>query len=111
MKSHPAPCLFLLLLSACAAADEAGLKEARQRMLRGNYGEALERYENLAKDAKERVEATLGISRCLESQGEYDRALEVIESLQKDRTKDVKLLARQAELLYLRGRWDAAQKA
>ena len=65
----------------------------------------------LLKDDKTRVEAAIGVSRCLQSEGEYDQALETVETALKDRTKEARLLARQAELLYLRGRWPAAEKA
>ncbi|HKB39450.1 MAG TPA: hypothetical protein VKD72_23640, partial [Gemmataceae bacterium] len=44
-------------------------------------------YKELAGNDKLRVEATLGISQCLQSEGEYDKALEVIEALLKDPTK------------------------
>ncbi len=87
------------------------MKEARERWLHGNYGEAREQYEALAKDAKLRPAATIGLSRALESEGEYDKALEVVEAALKDMPKDANLLARHAELLYQRGRWDEAEKA
>ena len=90
---------------------EGPLAEAKQRWLRGNYVEAQDRYEKLTGDDKVGVDAVVGVSRCLESQGEYDKALEVVEKLQKTKPKDVKLWARQAEVLYLRGRWDDAMNA
>ena len=40
-------------------------------------------YEELAKNAKTRIPATLGLSQSFESVGNYERALEVIESLLK----------------------------
>ena len=43
--------------------------------------------------------------------GEYDKALDVVEAALKDAPRGSRLLARQAELLYLRGRWDDAEKA
>src|SRR5262245_46815464 len=110
MRSPLGICLLLLLFPGLTTADDKALKEARQRWLQGDYAEAQERYEKLVGD-KLKVEATLGVSRCLQSQGEYDKALEVVEKLLKDKPRDARLLARQAELLYLRGRWALAEKA
>ena len=93
------------------AADAPTLQDARLRWLKGNYEESLSLYEDLAKDAKLKTEATVGQSRALESVGEYDKALDVVEAALKDVPKEAPLLARQAELLYLRGRWDDAEKA
>jgi tetratricopeptide (TPR) repeat protein len=104
-------CLLLLGAAASAFADAPTLKEARERLLRGNYEEARAAYETLAKDAKQRSLATIGLSKALQSQGKYDDALAVVEAALKDRPKDAPLLARQAELLHLRGRWDEAGKA
>src|SRR5262249_11131593 len=39
-----------------------------------------------------------------------DKALEAVESALKDTPKNADLLARRAELLHLRGRWDDAEK-
>src|SRR5262245_57547287 len=105
MKKHLLACLFTFPFTTLATADGPTLKEARTRWLHGNYGEAREQYEELAKDAKLRSAATLGLSRALASEGEYDKALEVVEAALKDVPKDVNLLARRAEVLYLRGRW------
>jgi tetratricopeptide (TPR) repeat protein len=111
MKRHLLASLFVLCFTTFAVAAAPTLKEARERWLHGNYGEARELYETLAKDAKLRPAATVGLSRALESAGEYDQALEVVAAALKDSPKDVGLLARQAEVLYLRGRWDEAEKA
>src|SRR5207248_1343094 len=93
------------------AADGPSLKSARERFLRGNTDEAIGQYEELAKDAKQKAAAAVGLSRCYEAQGEYDKALAVVDDALKDSAKDVGLLARRAEVLYLRGRWDDAEKA
>ncbi|MGH7173304.1 MAG: tetratricopeptide repeat protein, partial [Gemmataceae bacterium] len=111
MKKHFLACLFVLVFLPFAVAAPPTVKEARERWLRGNYGEAREMFETLAKDAKLRPAATIGLSRALESEGEYDKALSAIEAALKDSPKEASLLARQAELLYLRGRWDEAEKA
>jgi tetratricopeptide (TPR) repeat protein len=104
-------CLFGLVFLPSAVAAPPTLKEARQRWLSGNYGEARELFEMLARDAKQRPVATVGLSRTLESTGEYDKALDVVEAALRDHSQDPGLLARRAELLYLRGRWDEAEKA
>jgi cellulose synthase operon protein C len=111
MKKHLLACLFVPCFTLLATSAEPSLKEARERWLHGNYDEAREQFETLAKDAKLRPAATIGLSRALESLGEYDKALEVVEAILKDNAKDANLLARQAEVLYLRGRWDDAEKA
>ncbi|HEY7326508.1 MAG TPA: tetratricopeptide repeat protein [Gemmataceae bacterium] len=111
MKKHLCATLFAFTLLPFAGAAPPTLKEARQSWLSGNYGEAREMFEMLAKDAKLRPPATVGLSRALESEGEYDKALEVISGALSDHPKDAGLLARQAELLYQRGRWDEAEKA
>ena len=109
MKHILAWCVGLICVTSVQAG--ASLKEARQLWLEGNYAEAREMYEELAKNGKERLAATLGLSQALESQGEYDKALKAVEGLLKEKAKDADLLARQAELLYIRGRWEDAEKA
>ena len=104
-------CLLLLLASVGMAAEEAALRNARQRWLRGNYAEAQEQYEALLKDAKTGVPAAVGLSLTLQSKGELDQALATVEAASKKAPEQVDLLARRAELLYLRGRWDEAQAA
>ncbi|MGH7225601.1 MAG: tetratricopeptide repeat protein, partial [Gemmataceae bacterium] len=110
MKKHLLVCLFVFAVTPFALAAPPSLTAARESWLRGNYGEAREMYETLAKDAKQRSAATIGLSRALESEGEYDKALKVVEAASKDPSKDAALLARKAELLYQRGRWDDAEK-
>jgi tetratricopeptide (TPR) repeat protein len=110
MKHH---CSGVLLLVLCtpALADTPSLTEARQRWLHGNYEEARELYQTAAKDPKQLELAMIGVSRTWESQGEYDKALEAVDGTLKDHAKSADLLARRAELLYLRGRWEDAEKA
>jgi tetratricopeptide (TPR) repeat protein len=101
----------LLFIPTLLIADEKTLDDARTRWLRGNYDEAREKYEELAKNPKFQAAAVLGLSRTFQSVGDYDKALDVIERALKDLPGDVGLLARQAELLHFRGRWDDADKA
>jgi tetratricopeptide (TPR) repeat protein len=111
MMRHLCACLLVLTPTALAAADGPTLKSARQRLLRGNIEEAVSQYEELAKDAKQKAAAVVGLSRCHEAQGEYDKALALVDDALKADAKNLDLLTRRAELLYLRGRWDEAEKA
>ncbi|HZY90262.1 MAG TPA: tetratricopeptide repeat protein [Gemmataceae bacterium] len=106
MNRHLPAALLLLCAASPTLAAGPSLKEARERWLRGNYDEARAAYEELLKDPASRTMAAVGLSRALQSQGEYDKALAVL----KD-AKDGASLARRAELLYVRGRWDDAEKA
>ncbi len=104
--------LTLLLVLVCNFASAAPtLKDARTRWLHGNYEEALETYEQLAREAKTRAAASLGVSRVHEALGNHDKALAAVDASLKDEPKNGDLLARRAELLYQRGRWDDADKA
>src|SRR5260370_18367180 len=99
-----------VLVVAATGSAEPSLKAARQLWLRGNYDESLEQYEKLGEDAKLRPAVAAGVSRVHQSRGDYDKALDVVEAALKDAAKDADLLARKAELLYLPGRWDHAEK-
>src|SRR5262245_62151645 len=103
--------LITVSLVCISSAPAQTIQEARQRLLRGNYAEAQEIYAALAKDAKNRVPATIGLSKALQNEGEYDRALTVVDAALKDSPKSADLLARRADVLYLRGRWAEAEKA
>ncbi len=112
MKTYLSVALFAAsAVSFAAAADAPTLHDARLRWLKGDYEEAIALYEDLAKNPRTRTDAIVGQSRALESVGEDDRALDAVEAALKEAPKEPKLLARQAELLYLRGRLDAAEKA
>jgi len=112
MKSSAKLLLAVLVLSVVAFSLRAGgtLIEARQTWLKGNYAEAQEIYAPLAKDAKSRGPASIGLSKALVSEGEYDKALAAVDAALKDLPANVDLLARRAELLHARGRWDDAAK-
>lgn len=108
-------CILVLLMATSTLADEAALASARQRWLRGNYAEAREQFESLARDARWRDPAALGLSFTYQSQGEYDKALAVVDAALQASDKNAALQARRGELLYWRGRWEdalaAAEKA
>ncbi len=102
----------LFCLVHATHAQQASLKRAEERLLRGNYAEAQALFEKLAEDRSKRPAATVGISRAHENQGNYDKAMSVVEAALKDLPKNATLLGRKAQLLYLRGRWkDAASTA
>lgn len=104
-------CIALLGFTALAVAEAPTLKDARLRWLKGNYEEARTKYLALAKDAKQRVPAAIGLSKTWESQGKHDEAIKSIETPLKQEPKSAALLARQAELLYLVGRRKDAEAA
>jgi tetratricopeptide (TPR) repeat protein len=104
-------CLVVLVGVAPAAAQGPALKEARKRWLRGDYAEARAKFQKLLKQPKARAAAAVGLSRAWESEGEYAKALSAVDNALKDLPDHPDLLARRAEVLYLRGRWDAADKA
>src|SRR5262245_57481305 len=103
-------CALLLFFVGASVADAQTLKDARTRLLRGNYGEAQDLYTELTKKAGFRGGATIGLSKALQAEGEYDKAQAVVDAALKELPKDADLLARRAELHYLRGRWDDADK-
>jgi tetratricopeptide (TPR) repeat protein len=98
----------MLVIAASALAQDT-IKDARKEWLEGNYAEAREMYEKLAKNPKTRHAATMGLSQACESQGDYDKAQSVVEGLLKDMPKDADLRGRLAEVHYLRGRLDEAE--
>src|SRR5262249_10841725 len=104
-------CLVALAAASLARAGGAPLKEARERLLRGNYGEAREHYADLAKDPKHPAAAAVGTSRAWQAEGQYDKALAALDTALKDNPKSADLHAARAEVLYARGRWDDAQDA
>src|SRR2546423_534990 len=102
---------LLLVAIAAPLSAQPTLKIARERWLRGNYDEALEKYEELFKDAKQRSAAAIGLSRVHQSRGEYDKALAVLDTALADDARNADVLARKADVLYLRGKWTDAEKA
>src|SRR5262249_32963233 len=68
-------------------------------------------FEELAKDPKLNAAAAIGINLALQSRGEYDKAADALDAALNADSKNADLHARRAELLYLRGRWEDAEKA
>ena len=87
-------CLVAVTAAALARADGPALKEARTRLLRGNYAEAQDQFEALAKQPAARVAATLGLAQTLQATGRHDDALAAIDAALKDHPKHADLLAR-----------------
>src|SRR4051812_37526143 len=102
---------WLFVICAAAVAPAATLKEARTRWLKGNYQEAEAAYIDLLDHPKQFGPASIGLSRAYESQGKYDKALTTIEAAVKKLPSDADVLARHAEMLHFRGKWDDADKA
>lgn len=103
-------CLITLSFLTVAR-GQSSLKEARKRLLKGNYAEARAIYEKLAKKAEDHNVAAVGISRSWRSVGEYDKALQALDTALKDSPKSADLLAEKADLLFFRGRWQEAETA
>src|SRR5271166_5277526 len=91
-------CLLLLGL-ASSASSAPSLKDARERWLRGNLGEARTQYQALLANPATRSAAAVGLSRVQQSHGDYDDALATIDTALKDLAKDAGLHARRSELL------------
>jgi tetratricopeptide (TPR) repeat protein len=104
-------CASLALVCAALPVRAGGptVKDAQQRLLRGNYAEARSIYEALAKTAP--AAAALGVSKTWQAEGAYDKALETLDAALKNDAKNADLHAARAELLYIRGRWEDAQAA
>lgn len=100
-----------LCLSSGVCLADASLKEARQRLLSGNYDEALEMYTDLGREAANQPQASIGQSLSLQSQGEYERALSILDETLKNHANSAPLQATRADLLYRRGLWMEAEKA
>lgn len=105
---------WVIVALACALSRgfaEPDLTTAQTRWLRGNYAEAEAEFEKLVTGAKAEAAAFIGWSRALQSQGQAKKALEVLEQGLSRYPEHADLLARYAELLHLRGRWDEAERA
>jgi tetratricopeptide (TPR) repeat protein len=103
--------VFLLVTSSAASTEAPSLQSARKLWLHGNYEEAREQYESLAKNPDLRAPAAIGISLTWQSVGEYDKALAAVDAALANMPRNDRLLARRAELLYLRGRSQEAHRA
>ncbi len=104
-------CLIAVAATTTTHADGPALKEARTRLLRGNYAEAQAQFEALVKQPDDRVAATVGLAQVFQATGRYNQALTTLDAVLKDHPKNADLLARRAEVLFQRGRWDDARTA
>src|SRR5262245_37946457 len=103
--------LFVLVATSVVPADALQLKEARKRLLAGNYAEAVQIYEGLTKKEGFQVPAAVGLARSWRCTGEYDKALAALDAALKDQPNNADLLAQRADVLLTRGRWEEAEKA
>ncbi len=98
------------ILTTSASAGNAPYKEARTNALKGNFGEAIEQFQEVAKNPKHRVRSLVEISKLHVAKGDYDKADKVIAEALKETANEAELLARAAALQFERGRWDEAEK-
>jgi cellulose synthase operon protein C len=85
--------------------------DARKLLMKGNYEEAREAYEEGAKkQPKFAAVAAVGIARSHFWAGEYDKAIDALDASLKSIAEQPDLLAEKAEVLYTLGRWDEASK-
>ncbi len=96
--------VYLLLLLAGPLWAQT-YQDARTELQRGNYSEAAEAFADLVKNQKDVVASSIGLSLSLQAEGKYDEALVALQ-----KSDDPEILGQRAELLFLRGRWDDAEK-
>jgi tetratricopeptide (TPR) repeat protein len=110
------PFFALILVAATAFALQPEKKpadplaEAKQRLQRGNYGEARDGFEALLKDAKHGPAAAIGLARAWRAEGENSKALAALEDALKAHADHPDLRAWRADLFYSLGQWDEATK-
>lgn len=102
--------VFLSPATAFCAEPKVEYPALRQRLLRGNYAEALAGYEELAKSDKPSAVAFTGQAASQRAVGEYPKALDVLEAGLKALPDDPDLLAERADLFYSLGKWEDAAK-
>ncbi len=88
------------------AQDE--LAQLRSLVLRGRYGEAIERYERL--QSAQPVEAALGLANCHVATGDRGQALTLLRAALLDHPAETQLTAQLAQLEYDSGQHDAARQ-
>jgi cellulose synthase operon protein C len=96
------------------------IKEAQRLLRNGRYAEAEEKLKAIRDEAKAapgrlspevRIAISLDEAECRASQGEYGKAIEGLKAAETEHPKNADLPARRADLLVLRGDWDAADGA
>ncbi|MGF1578551.1 MAG: tetratricopeptide repeat protein [Gemmataceae bacterium] len=107
--------LIILSIIICGPfttrADETAYKEAQTRLLKGNYSEAQAGFAKLLSNGKFAVKARVGLSRAWRSVGEYEKAAKVLDDGLKLNPRSGALWGEKADLLFLRGQWEKAEKA
>jgi tetratricopeptide (TPR) repeat protein len=104
----------LLVTLLALGAPHAGAQPAvefpalKQRLLRGNYAEALAGFEEQAKGDKPPVAALVGVAECKRATGDTTGALDALAAALKAHPDSADLLARRADLYYALGKFDDA---
>lgn len=100
--------ISVLLATTAGIAQANDLAAARKLYLKGNYAEAAESYELLAKDHP--VEAALGRARCHLAAGELDKADKALADALAAQPGEARLLAQRAGMAWDRGDRAAADR-
>ena len=111
---YPFVALILIAASSFALQPEKKpadpLAEAKQRLQRGNYGEARDGFEKLLKHETHGPAAAIGLARAWRAEGENGKALSVLDDAIKANAEHADLRAWRADLFYTLGQWDEATK-
>jgi tetratricopeptide (TPR) repeat protein len=101
--------IVLLTGFRCAVAQEADpLEKARVHLQKGHYEEALEAYDELAKENA--VPVALGKGRVFEAQGELEKAAKQLADAAAANPRNALLAARQAEIHFQQGKYAEAEQ-
>src|SRR5262245_3792749 len=73
---------FAQELEPTTTAKSPSLSEAREMLLTGSYKEAMAAFENLLREPKTKVPATLGLAEAKIRVGEYQEAIDLLEPLE-----------------------------
>ncbi len=102
---------FLILVPGLQIqAQSEKLDQARERLLHGNYAEAISQFQKLIKAKDGGSKAAIGLSRAYRRVGKYEDALSALDEGLRAHPKSADLLAEKADLLLFRGRWEEAAK-
>lgn len=104
--------LLFATVSALPAADDAAaiLAQARTHLAKGRYEEALETFHRAAAAKADAVAVAIGESQARQAIGAWEEAEKTIDGALAGAPAEPRLLARRAELHFLRGRFELAEK-
>ena len=105
--------VFVLTNVSVHADEKSSESTARRMFLRGDYSTAIAAYEQSLSRVKgpERSEASAGLSEVYAAIGEYEEALGALAQGVKEDPDNVDLWGRMAQLQFVTGDWEAAQKS